>query len=53
MIFSRVIGLQVSCREVDFKDVLSCELAPTALFDDSSKEFEAIKESAFICIQEK
>lgn len=37
LIFSRVIGLQASSREVDFKDVLSYELAPipTALFDDS------------------
>jgi len=40
LIFSRVIGLQASSREVDFKDVLSYELAPipTALFDDSGKE---------------
>ena len=39
LIFSRVIGLQASSREVDFKDVLSYELAPipTALFDDSGK----------------
>lgn len=31
------MGLQASSREVDFKDVLSYELAPipTALFDDS------------------
>jgi hypothetical protein len=37
--FSRVIGLQASSRNVDFKDVLSYELAPipTALFDDSGK----------------
>ena len=35
-----MIGLQASSREVDFKDVLSYELAPipTALFDDSGKE---------------
>ena len=39
LIFSRVIGLQASSREVDFKDVLSYELAPipTALFDGSGK----------------
>ncbi len=39
LIFSRVMGLQASAREVDFKDVLSYELAPipTALFDDSGK----------------
>ena len=36
LIFSRVMGLQTSSREVDFKDVLSYELAP-ALFDDSGK----------------
>jgi len=37
LIFSRVIGLQASSREVDFRDILSYELAPipTALFDDS------------------
>ena len=40
LIFSRVIGLQASSREVDFKDVLSYELAPipTALFDDTGKK---------------
>lgn len=40
LIFSRVMGLQASSREVDFKDVLSYELAPipTALFDDSGKK---------------
>ena len=40
LIFSRVIGLQASSREVDFKDVLSYELAPipTALFDESGIE---------------
>ena len=39
LIFSRVIGPQASSREVNFKDVLSYELAPipTALFDDSGK----------------
>ena len=39
LIFSRVIGIQASSREVNFKDVLSYELAPipTALFDDSGK----------------
>ena len=39
LIFSCVIGLQASSREVNFKDVLSYELAPipTALFDDSCK----------------
>ena len=39
LIFSRVIGLQASSREVDFKDVLSYELSPipTALFDDSGE----------------
>ncbi len=39
LIFSRVMGLQASSREVDFKDVLSYEFAPipTALFDDSGK----------------
>jgi len=40
LILSWVIELQASSREIDFKDVLSCELAsiPTALFDDSGKE---------------
>ena len=35
LIFSRVMGLQASSREVNFKDVLSYELAPipTALFN--------------------
>ena len=28
LIFSRIIGLQASSREVDFKDVLSYELVP-------------------------
>ena len=39
LIFSRVIGLQASSREVDFKDVLSYELAPilTASFDNTGK----------------
>ena len=39
LIFARVIGLQASSREVDFKDVLSYELAPipTALFDNTGK----------------
>ena len=39
LIFSRVIGLQANSREVNFKDVLSYELAPIpiALFDDSGK----------------
>ena len=39
LIFSRVIRLQASAREVDFKDVLSYELVPipTALFDDSGE----------------
>ena len=39
LVFSRVIGLQASSREVNFMDVLSYELAPipTALFDDSGK----------------
>ncbi|KAL8583211.1 hypothetical protein ACOMHN_053724 [Nucella lapillus] len=39
LIFSRVIGLQASSRNVDFQDVLSYELAPipTALFDDSGE----------------
>ena len=39
LIFSRVIGLQASSREVNFKDVLSYEFAPipTGLFDDSGK----------------
>ena len=37
MIFSRVMGLQATARNVDFKDVLSFELAalPTALFHDT------------------
>jgi len=37
LIYSRVIGLQASLREVNFSDVLCCELSPipTALFDDS------------------
>lgn len=40
LIFSHVIGLQASSREVDFKDVLSYELTPipTALFDDSGNK---------------
>ena len=44
LIFSRVIGLQASSRNVDFKNVLSYELAPipTALFDDSDKPYHAI-----------
>ncbi len=44
LIFSRVMGLQASSREVDFKDVLSYELAPipTALFDDSGKYFPCV-----------
>ena len=39
LIVSRVMGLQASSREVNFKDVLSYELAPipNALVDDSSK----------------
>lgn len=39
LIFSRVVGLQATTRDVDFKDVLSYELAPipTALFDDSGE----------------
>ena len=41
LILSRMIGLQASSREVDFKDVLSYELAPipTALFDDSGERY--------------
>ncbi len=36
LIFARVIGMQASGREVDFRDVLSYELSPipTSLFDD-------------------
>ena len=36
VIYSRVLGLQASGREIDIRDVLSHELAPipTALFDD-------------------
>ena len=39
LIFTRVIGLQASGREADFKDVLSYELSPipTSLFDDSGE----------------
>ncbi|KAL8593372.1 hypothetical protein ACOMHN_065978 [Nucella lapillus] len=39
LIFSRIIGLQASSKNVDFQDVLSYELAPipTALFDDSGE----------------
>ena len=39
LIFSCVMGLQGTSRNVDFKDVLSYELAPipTALFDDSGE----------------
>ena len=37
LIFSRVMGLQASLRNINFMDVLPYELAPipTALFDDS------------------
>ena len=37
LIFSRVMGLQATSRNVDFKDVLSYELAaiPTSLFENS------------------
>ena len=37
LIYSRVIGLQASTREVNIKDVLSYELSPipVALFDES------------------
>ena len=50
LIFSRFIGLQASSREVDFKDVLSYELAPipTALFDDAGK---IILTLLFACIK--
>lgn len=37
LIFSRVIALQASSREVNVRDVLSYELAPNALFGDSGK----------------
>ena len=49
LIFSRVIGLQASSRKVDFKDVLSYELAPipTALFDGAGK---VILSLLFACI---
>lgn len=41
LIYSRVIGLQASTRDVDIKDVLSYELSPipTALFDESGMCF--------------
>ena len=44
LIFSCVIGLQASSREVNFKDVLSYELAPipTALFDDSGNKHKLV-----------
>ena len=44
LIFSRVIGLQASSRNLNFKDVLSYELAPipTALFDDSGKSYYSV-----------
>ena len=37
LIYSRVIALQASTREVDIRDVLSYELSPipTALFEES------------------
>lgn len=37
LIYSRVIGLQASSRDVEFHNVMSCELSPvpTALFDES------------------
>jgi hypothetical protein len=37
LIYSRVIGIQASSRDVNFNDVLSSELSPvpTSLFDDS------------------
>ena len=39
LIYSRVIGLQASSRDVNFNDVLSCELSPvpTSLFYDSGE----------------
>eukprot|EP00057_Strongylocentrotus_purpuratus_P006687 XP_011661161.1 PREDICTED: uncharacterized protein LOC105436849 isoform X1 [Strongylocentrotus purpuratus] len=50
LIYSRVIGLQASSRDVEFHDVISCELSPipTALFDeygdmDISKSKAALK----------
>jgi len=37
LIYSRVIGLQASWRDIDIKDVLGHELAPvpTSMFDDT------------------
>ena len=44
LIFSHVIGLQASSREVNFKDVLSYERAPipTALFDNSGNKHKLV-----------
>ncbi len=38
-IYSRVMGLQASSRDVDINEVLSCELSPvpTSLFNDSGE----------------
>ena len=39
LIYSRVIGLQASPRDISFSEVISCELSPvpTALFNDSGE----------------
>ena len=39
LIYSRVIGLQASPRDISISEVISCELSPvpTALFDDSGE----------------
>ena len=39
LIYSRVIGLQASSRDVSINEVMSCELSPvpTALFSDSGE----------------
>ena len=39
LIYSRVMGLQASSRDIDIREVMSCELSPvpTALFNDSGE----------------
>ena len=60
LIYSRVIGLQASSRDVDFHDVMSCELSPvpTALFDESgdmriSKSKAALKNQTKVEVSAK
>ena len=39
LIYTRAIGIQVSSREIDIKQLLSCELSPvpTAMFSESGE----------------